>query len=122
MNNLTGIVALLDGKVYFGNEITPEVMGDSQTFLFADYTYINSQDKRTNKAQMEWTTEKPTGAGLYWAYSGVEVVPVNVSFDRGICEIHGLGDYYSEMMVYDSAYFSHWMGPLQAPEPPKATA
>lgn len=73
-------------------------------------------------SELKWTTEKPTKPGVYWAFNGNEVFPVDVSFGRGSCEIHGLGDYYSEMMIYGSDFFTHWMGPLQPPEPPKVSA
>lgn len=67
----------------------------------------------------EWTTEPPTETGLYWAFNGAEVSPVDVYLDgsnsRLVC--FELGDKYDQ--VQDVNDFSYWLGPLPVPEPPK---
>ena len=70
---------------------------------------------------MEWTTTPPTVGGLYWAYDGEEVQPVDLYFVsffhvealRAFC----LGDDYDVPRPLE--IFTHWQGPFPIPDPPK---
>lgn len=70
---------------------------------------------------MEWTTDKPTQEGFYWAYENLDpedadVMLVNVSDGGGDAWCAWWeGDIYFEL-----THFSHWMGPLEVPVPPKS--
>lgn len=71
----------------------------------------------------EWTTTTPTQGGLWWAYDGKEVIPVDLYFSEfnrltGCAGLlaYELGEYYGLGVTLDS--FTHWMGPLTPPAPP----
>lgn len=69
----------------------------------------------------EWTTEQPTQDGLYWVYVKkhpdvaaspfVTFADVTVGSEVEVTVIN-------EHAPYSSDDFSHWMGPIQKPEPP----
>ena len=62
---------------------------------------------------MQWTTEQPTQDGLYLAYKGekVEYVDVFGGLAYRLGDNLGLPCWLHE--------FTHWMGPLPVPGPPK---
>lgn len=73
---------------------------------------------------MTWTTEKPTEDGLWWAFDGENVVPVDLYVTE--FEVPGrqarmaafeLGSNYDVPRALEE--FTHWMGPLLPPEPPQ---
>lgn len=75
---------------------------------------------------MQWTTEKPTQEGYYWAKeSEYDFRPRHV---YRVCLVRvGLFTLYGKtrLFAWDDANrrnlyeFSHWMGPLSQPEPPE---
>jgi len=66
---------------------------------------------------MNWTKEQPTKGGFYWAFDGKEVVPVDLYWDGSILVAFELGDPYD--IPLDLNNFTHFMGPMEPPEPPK---
>lgn len=67
---------------------------------------------------MEWTTDSPTQTGLYWAWDGLNVLPIDVYKMDGGMICFELGDDYES--VRDLKDYSHFMGPLAPPESPTA--
>lgn len=66
----------------------------------------------------EWTTTPPTEPGLYWAWDGERVLAITVGYDEhvdGLWAFEQQSQYGSRLNSY-----SHWLGPLPVPEPPKA--
>lgn len=68
-----------------------------------------------------WTITPPTTTGLYWAFDGDEVVPVDVYVNGlgGTARLVGFelgNDYTTPRKLSD---YSHWIGPLPVPEPPE---
>lgn len=67
---------------------------------------------------MKWTTTPPTVEGWYWVIQdrvnpSPEIVKVSGAFAHG--------KLYAEMgnSEYSLELFTHWLGPLPVPEPPK---
>ena len=70
---------------------------------------------------LEWTTTPPTVEGKYWVYNKVG--------DIHLCDVYEYkgklfipDGYYGDidLPVEKQEYYSHWLGPLPVPEPPKA--
>jgi hypothetical protein len=64
---------------------------------------------------MNWTTERPKERGYYWAYEDLDPEDADVFLVYVKDELHCI--LYHDEWPLDS--FSHWIGPLQKPEPPK---
>jgi hypothetical protein len=85
-----------------------------------DYIYNVETEYKSYREYfpLQWTTTPPTEEGLYFAYSqedGVEIV-------------HYRGRNQLDMAVmgiewrYSLGGYTHWLGPLPVPEPPKVDA
>ena len=59
----------------------------------------------------KWTTDKPTQEGYYWAWDGATVDMVDI---RMLGELVA----FIEDIEYELDEFTHWIGPLEKPEPP----
>lgn len=80
---------------------------------------------------MEWTTEAPKVAGWYWAKpkSAVyneynhDIYHIWNEHDKNIQIVYVDDGRLVTIVDHDSFYvvgdFSHWLGPLPVPEPPK---
>jgi hypothetical protein len=66
---------------------------------------------------MEWTTDKPTEPGLYWAWDRIHILAVDAYIHRGKIVLFELGEGYNLMQSVDA--FSHFIGPLPIPDPPQ---
>lgn len=68
--------------------------------------------------EQKWTTEKPTVKGWYWVYDGksVNMAMVNEYWD----DPDNLRIWIEEI-PFKNTVFTHFMGPLQGPEPPKVS-
>jgi len=68
---------------------------------------------------MNWTTERPIKAGLYWAYNGVNLILVSKSDDdKWVRFAYDPQDRMDSEIFWDSDY-TYFMGPLVQPDPPK---
>jgi hypothetical protein len=71
-------------------------------------------------AAPKWTTTPPKEDGVYWAITKRGNGPYCVDVDLRTGEVwhHGFSGDVSESI----SYYSHWLGPLPVPEPPKVDA
>ena len=79
-----------------------------------------SQRLETNEPIMAWTKERPTQPGWYWAYEKLDqrtadVMMVEVFVAQASEELWGR----AMSLRWELSHFSHWMGPLEPPEPPR---
>jgi hypothetical protein len=91
--------------------------GHEMKYYYAAGTYNPHENPPLDGIDtLEWTTEPPTQDGWFWAIGPgnpvvVRVIEGNPSHFVGF--INGVGG------AYPVDYFSHWLGPLPIPEPPK---
>ena len=70
---------------------------------------------------MEWTTDKPTKPGLYWAHDDIDgVVPVDIYLLDDKLILVELGRDYG-LLSHENDY-DYFMGPIPQPEPPTISA
>lgn len=70
---------------------------------------------------MDWKNWPPDEAGWYWARDkaagAIEIVKVSEEPEDGGFYVQGFDD---DRQIYISdSRFSHWLGPIPKPEPPK---
>jgi hypothetical protein len=71
-----------------------------------------TQEKYVRAVYGKWTTEPPTKEGWYWAVDNENEIEI-VEFTDGELYVTGWENAVAEN------HFTHWCGPIPAPEPPK---
>lgn len=74
-----------------------------------------SDQPALDTTHMQWTTDKPHASGCYWAYNikGLYFVKVQKSLSENEPDI-----VLTETTAYSLRDFTHWIGPIQEPDPP----